>query len=58
MKTLFLTVIGASIANIITWILYQGFIKSYWGKNAVEEVTRWVNSFCKHYKKMKQNGEV
>lgn len=51
MKTIILTIIGASIANIITWILYQGFVKSYFGTQAREEITRWFNSMSKHMRK-------
>jgi len=58
MKTLLLTVFGASIANIITFLLYQGFVQSYWGKNAVQEVTRFINRFCKHHQKTKNNEIV
>lgn len=51
MKILLLTICGAFTANVISWILYQGFIKSYWGQNAREEITRWFNSMSKHLKK-------
>lgn len=54
MKQLILTILGASIANIITFILYQGFVQSYWGKNAREEITRWFNSMSKHMRKLKK----
>jgi len=52
MKQIILTILGASIANIFTFILYQGFVKSYWGKNCREEMTRFFNRYCKHYQKM------
>jgi len=45
------TIIGASIANILTWCLYQGFINSYWGENIREEITRIFNNFSKHVTK-------
>jgi hypothetical protein len=55
MKELLLTILGASIANILTFLFYQGFIKSYWGRNAREEVTRWFDRMSKHMRKQK-NG--
>lgn len=58
MKSFIFTVLGASTANIITFLLYQGFIKSYWGKNAIEEVTRFFNNYCKHYQKMIKNHDL
>jgi len=54
MKQIIFTIIGASIANILTWSIYQGFIKSYWGKNIREEITRVFNRFCKHLNKGKK----
>jgi uncharacterized protein YggT (Ycf19 family) len=51
MKHLLLTVLGAFIANVASWILYQGFIQSYFGKNSREEITRIFNQLSKHYKK-------
>jgi hypothetical protein len=51
MKQILLTILGASIANILTFILYQGFVQSYFGKNAREEITRWFNSMSKHMQK-------
>lgn len=56
MKQLLLTIIGASIANILTWCIYQGFINSYWGKNVREEVTRFFNNHTKHLTKNKKRG--
>lgn len=54
MKDLLLTVLGASIANILTFLFYQGFIKSYWGRNIREEITRWFDQCSKHMRKQKQ----
>jgi len=53
MKQLLLTILGATIANILTFIIYQGFVQSYWGKNCREEVTRWFNNMTKHLTKNK-----
>lgn len=57
MRHFILTVIAASTANIATFILYQGFIHSYFGKNTREEITRWFNNMSKHYKKDKENDK-
>jgi len=54
MQQIIVTIIGASIANILTWSLYQGFIKSYWGKNIREEITRFFNKHTKHLTKGKK----
>lgn len=51
MKQLFLTVIGASLANVFTFVLYQGFVKSYWGRQAREEVSRWFDQLSKVFRK-------
>jgi len=48
MTQIIITIIGASIANILTWSIYQGFVKSYWGKNIREEITRFFNKCTKH----------
>jgi len=53
MKTLILTILGASIANILTWAISAGFKNSYWGKNIREEVSRVFNSLTKHVTKGK-----
>ena len=52
MKSFLLTALATGLANIISFILYKGFIKSYWGKNCREEMTRFFNRYCKHYQKM------
>jgi len=57
MKQLLLTVLGASIANILTWALYQGFIKSYWGKNIREEMTRAFNNLRQWLRDLKKRGK-
>ena len=54
MKHLLLTVLGASIANILTFLFYQGFVKSYFGRNAREEITRWFDQMSKHMRKLKK----
>lgn len=51
MKTLLLTILGASIANTITFLLYQGFVQSYWGRNIREEVTRWFDQLQRFFGK-------
>ena len=51
MKQFILTVLGASTANIITFLVYQGFVKSYFGKNIREEITRWFNQLSRLFRK-------
>jgi low affinity Fe/Cu permease len=41
------TILGTTIVNIIVFVLYQGFVHSYWGKNMREEITRFFNRFKK-----------
>lgn len=57
MKTLLLTILGASIANILTWAISQGFEKSYWGRNLREEVSRWFDQCSKHMRKLKKENK-
>ena len=54
MKQLILTILGASIANIITFIFYKGFVNSYFGRNSIEEVSRWFDQLSKHMRKLKK----
>lgn len=51
-----LMVLAASLGQIITWIIVQGFEQSYFGKQAREELTRIWNSMSKHIQKEKKNG--
>ena len=53
MKQFFLTVLGAATANIITYLFYQGFVQSKYGKNAREEITRWFNQLWALFRKSK-----
>jgi hypothetical protein len=46
-------ILAASIGQIITLILVQGFMQSYWGTQAREEITRIWNSMSKHIRKQK-----
>lgn len=57
MKQFLLTVLGAATANIVTFLLYQGFVKSYWGRNAREEITRWFDSMSKHMQKLRKEKD-
>ena len=53
------TLLAASLGQIITFILVEGFKQSYWGKNCREELTRVCDGFSKHVQKLKkekQNG--
>jgi hypothetical protein len=51
------TTLACILGQIIVWIIVQGFKKSYWCKNAIEEITRIWNSFSKHMRKQKNNGQ-
>lgn len=48
-----LMVLAASIGQILTWIIVQGFEQSYWGRNCREEITRIWDNFSKHMRKQK-----
>jgi len=47
-------VLAASVGQMITFILVEGFKQSYWGRNAREEITRMWDSFSKHMTKNKE----
>ena len=47
-------VMAASIGQIITLLLVQGFAQSYFGKQAREELTRIWDSMSKHVQKLKK----
>ena len=49
-------VLAASVGQIITFILVEGFKQSYFGRNAREELTRIWDSMSKHVQKEKKNG--
>lgn len=53
MNQLLITILGVSIANILSWCISQGFIHSYWGKNVREEISRMFNNMTKHITKDK-----
>ena len=44
MKTYFITILATATANILTFLVYQGFVKSYYGKNCMQEVSRGFNN--------------
>lgn len=46
-------ILAASIGQIITLLLVQGFTQSYWGRNIREEVSRWFDQLSKHMRKQK-----
>jgi len=51
-------VLIGSVTQILIFLIVEGFKQSYWGKNCIQEITRFINSFCKHYKKMKENNDA
>lgn len=51
----FKILLASALGQIITWILVQGFVQSYWGKQAREELTRIWNSLSKHMRKLKKD---
>jgi hypothetical protein len=57
MKTFLNTILAASCANILTFLIYQGFINSYWGRNIREEISRWFDSMSKHMRKLKKENQ-
>ena len=48
------TILAASIGQVITFIVVEGFKQSYWGKNCVQELTRMWDGFSKHMTKNKE----
>jgi hypothetical protein len=48
------TLFAASLGQIITLLLVQGFAQSYFGKQAREEITRIWDSMSKHIQKLKK----
>jgi uncharacterized membrane protein YccC len=50
------TTLAAALGQVIAFLLYQGFVNSYWGRNSREEVTRWFDSMCKHMRKLRQGN--
>jgi uncharacterized protein YggT (Ycf19 family) len=58
MLTFLKMILAASIGQILTWMIVQGFQNSYWGKNVREEVTRWIDQLSKHMRKQKVNKEI
>ena len=52
-----MTALATAFANTISFLLYQGFVKSYWSKKIVQEITRFINRFSKHYQKMVKNND-
>jgi len=56
MKTFLLTALATAFANAISFLLYQGFVKSYWGKNCREEISRIFNKMSKYTKWKKKNA--
>ena len=53
MKTFLLTALATAFANAISFLLYQGFVKSYWGRNIREEISRIFDRMSKHMRKQK-----
>jgi len=51
-------ILAASIGQILTWMIVQGFENSYWGKNIREEITRWIDQLSKHMRKQKRKKEI
>jgi hypothetical protein len=47
-------VLAASVGQIITWAIVQGFEQSYFGKNIREEISRWINQLSKHMRKQNE----
>jgi len=53
MITFWWNVLAAATGQAIAFVLYQGFVNSYWGKNSREEISRFFDRFCKHVQKGK-----
>lgn len=55
MKSFWLTVLASATGQAIAFLLFRGFVDSYWGKNIIQEISRVFNKFCKHWRK--ENGK-
>lgn len=55
MKQFLYTALASATGQIVAFLLYQGFVQSYWGKNIREEISRWFDKLCKHVQKQKGN---
>ena len=39
--------LASALGQSVAFLLYQGFVKSYWGKNCREEISRIFNRLAK-----------
>jgi len=51
MKHFFLNILSAAIGQALVFMIYQGFVQSYAGRNAREELTRVFNQLFAIFKK-------
>ena len=58
MTSFWWNVLAVAVGNSITFILWQGFVQSYWGKNCREEITRVFDNFSKHMRKQRKQNEI
>lgn len=54
MKDFLLTSLATALGNVVVFLLYQGFVHSYWGRNCREEISRWFDRMAKHMRKQKE----
>jgi hypothetical protein len=45
MSNFFSTVLATAFANICSFLIYQGFVQSFAGKNIREEISRFLNKY-------------
>lgn len=53
LKGFWISVICVAGTNFLGWCVFQGLRKSYWGKNIIEEIQRFLNRLCKHTNKQR-----
>lgn len=53
MKHFLYTALASACGQIVAFLLYQGFVNSYWGRNIREEISRFFDSLSKHMRKQK-----
>jgi len=46
--------LASALGQSVAFLLYQGFVKSYWGRNCREEISRFFDKMSKHMRKKKQ----
>lgn len=57
MNSFFSTVLATAFANICSFLIYQGFVHSYAGRNLKQEISRFFNKYVYRKKVEEQNAQ-